>query len=168
VPARGLIGIRTALMTETRGTAMMSHDLVGWEPWKGEIRGRANGSLISDRTGPATSYALMKLEDRGTFFISPGDDVYEGCIVGEHIRPEDLDVNIVREKHVTNHRSATSDELVRMAAPRKMTLDEAIEFISSDECVEVTPDALRLRKVLLTMVDRARERSKKAAGTVSV
>ena len=167
VPARGLIGFRTHFLTETRGTGMLHHNFHAWEPWFGDLRTRKNGSLISDRIGRATPFALVKLEDRGIMFTEPGQDVYEGCIIGEHVRPEDLDVNIVREKHLTNMRSSGADVLVRLTPARKMSLDEALEFIRDDECVEVTPDGVRLRKVLLTMNERARERSRLAAERAS-
>jgi GTP-binding protein len=149
VPARGLIGFRTTFLSETRGTGQIHSHFHSWTPWMGELRLRQSGSLVADRPGPATQYAILKLEDRGTLFVEPTDDVYEGRIVGEHIRPEDLDVNIVREKHLTNHRSATGDELVRMNRARSLSLDEALEFIREDECVEVTPQHIRLRKQIL-------------------
>jgi GTP-binding protein len=142
---------------------MLHHNFHAWEPWAGVIRTRNSGSLVADRPGPATAYAIVKLEDRGSLFIKPGDQVYEGRVVGEHFRAEDLDVNIVREKHLTNMRSSTGDVLVRLNAARDMSLDEAIEFIRDDECVEVTPDQIRLRKLHLTMAERARERSRLAA-----
>jgi GTP-binding protein len=149
VPARGLIGFRTTFLSETRGTGQIHSHFHSWAPWMGELRLRQSGSLVADRPGPATQYAILKLEDRGSLFVEPTDDVYEGRIVGEHVRPEDLDVNIVREKHLTNHRSATGDELVRMNRARKLSLDEALEFIREDECVEVTPEHIRLRKQIL-------------------
>ncbi|MEO6867522.1 MAG: translational GTPase TypA [Gaiellales bacterium] len=160
VPARGLIGFRTTFLSTTQGTGQLHSSFHEWAPWMGELRIRKNGSLVADRPGPATQYAIGKLEDRGTMFIEPTDDVYEGRIVGEHIRPEDLDVNIVREKHLTNHRSATSDELVRMNRARTLSLDEALEFIREDECVEVTPAAIRLRKSILNASKRHTARSK--------
>jgi len=160
VPARGLIGFRTTFLSATQGTGQLHSTFHSWEPWMGELRLRQSGSLVADRPGPATQHAIVKLEDRGTLFVEPTDDVYEGRIVGEHIRPEDLDVNIVREKHLTNHRSATGDELVRMNRARVMSLDEALEFIREDECVEVTPDAIRLRKSILHAGARHQARSK--------
>ncbi|MCW2923739.1 MAG: typA [Thermoleophilia bacterium] len=160
VPARGLIGFRTTFLSATQGTGQLHSTFHAWEPWMGELRLRQSGSLVADRPGPATQHAIVKLEDRGTLFVEPTDDVYEGRIVGEHIRPEDLDVNIVREKHLTNHRSATGDELVRMNRARKMSLDEALEFIREDECVEVTPDAIRLRKSILHAGSRHSARAK--------
>ena len=160
VPARGLIGFRTTFLSATQGTGQLHSTFHSWERWMGELRLRQSGSLVADRPGPATQHAIVKLEDRGTLFVEPTDDVYEGRIVGEHIRPEDLDVNIVREKHLTNHRSATGDELVRMNRARTMSLDEALEFIREDECVEVTPDAIRLRKSILKAGERHTARSK--------
>jgi GTP-binding protein len=160
IPARGLIGVRTAFLSETRGTGQLHHVADGHDPWQGEIRTRSTGSLVADRPGTATAFALLKLEDRGSMFVRPGDDVYEGCIVGEHVRPEDLDVNIVREKHLTNHRSSTGDELVRLTPPRVLSLDEALEFVREDECVEVAPEVIRLRKTSLAAIDRHRERAR--------
>jgi GTP-binding protein len=160
VPARGLIGFRTIFLSATQGTGQLHSTFHSWEPWMGELRLRQSGSLVADRPGPATQYAISNLEDRGTLFVEPTDDVYEGRIVGEHIRPEDLDVNIVREKHLTNHRSATGDVLKTMNRARKMSLDEALEFIREDECVEVTPDAIRLRKSILNASQRHTARSK--------
>ncbi len=160
VPARGLIGFRTTFLSETRGTGQIHSHFHSWTPWMGELRLRQSGSLVADRPGPATQYAILKLEDRGTLFVEPTDDVYEGRIVGEHVRPEDLDVNIVREKHLTNHRSATGDELVRMNRARVLSLDEALEFIREDECVEVTPDAIRLRKSILAAGARQSAKAK--------
>ena len=164
VPARGLIGFRTTFLSATQGTGQLHSSFHSWEPWMGELRLRASGSLVADRPGPATQYAISKLEERGSMFVSPSDDVYEGRIVGEHIRPEDLDVNIVREKHLTNHRSATSDVLQTMTQARVMSLDEALEFVREDECVEVTPDAIRLRKTILQAGERARAYQKAKVG----
>jgi GTP-binding protein len=163
VPARGLIGFRTTFLSETRGTGQIHSHFHSWTPWMGELRLRQSGSLVADRPGPATQYAILKLEDRGTLFVEPTDDVYEGRIVGEHIRPEDLDVNIVREKHLTNHRSATSDVLTTMNRARKMSLDEALEFIREDECVEVTPEHIRLRKQILGASERQSAKAKAKA-----
>jgi GTP-binding protein len=156
VPARGLIGFRTEFLTETRGTGILHHVFDGWEPWQGALRTRGTGSLVADRPGKVTAYALMALQDRGTMFVAPGTEVYEGMIVGEHVRPEDLDVNIVREKHLTNMRSSTADELERLTPPKPPTLDEALEFVRDDECVEVTPATIRLRKVELAQHARAK------------
>jgi GTP-binding protein TypA/BipA len=157
VSARGLIGFRTEFLTETRGTGIMHHVFDRWERWAGELRTRTNGVLVSDRRGLTAQYSLMSLQERGTLFVGPGEEVYEGMIVGENARAEDLDVNPTKEKHLTNIRSSTSEVLERMATPRKLTLEEALEFVSDDECVEVTPDTVRLRKVVLGKVDRFKE-----------
>ena len=164
IPARGLIGIRDKFMTQTRGTGMLHHVFDGWMPWAGVIKSRHNGSLISDRSGVITPFSVLALQDRGTMFMGPGEDVYEGCIIGGNSRIEDLDVNIVREKKQTNIRSAGADELVRLTPPARKTLDEALEFIGDDEMVEVTPNYVRLRKRVLPMVDRQKEARKKARG----
>src|SRR5690242_4087906 len=145
VPARGLIGFRTEFLTETRGTGLLHHVFDRWEPWAGDMRLRPTGSLVADRTGKTASFALFNLQERGTLFVEPGEDVYEGMIVGENARAEDLDVNAVKEKHLTNMRSSTSDVLVRLVPPRKLSLDQALEFVREDECVEVTPHAVRLQ-----------------------
>ncbi|WP_016697361.1 translational GTPase TypA [Actinoalloteichus spitiensis] len=160
VPARGLIGFRTEFLTETRGTGIANHVFVGYQPWAGELRTRHSGSLVADRTGAVTSYAMIQLADRGTFFVEPGAAVYEGMVVGENPRAEDLDVNVCREKKLTNMRSSTGDELERLARPRKLGLEEALEFCSSDECVEVAPDVVRVRKTVLDSTQRARERAR--------
>jgi len=149
VPARGLIGFRTEFLTETRGTGLVHHVFDRWEPWHGELRTRPTGSLVSDRRGAVAAYALFNLQERGTLFVEPGDPVYEGMIVGENARAEDLDVNACKEKHLTNIRSSTADELVRLVPKRELSLDQALEFLREDECVEVTPAAVRLRKVEL-------------------
>jgi GTP-binding protein len=149
VPARGLIGFRTEFLTETRGTGLLHHVFDCWEPWHGELRTRPTGSLVADRRGRVAAFALFNLQERGTLFVEPGDEVYEGMIVGENSRPEDLDVNAVKEKHLTNMRSSTADELVRLVPRRELSLDQALEFLREDECVEVTPHAVRLRKVEL-------------------
>ncbi len=149
VPARGLIGFRTEFLTETRGTGLVHHVFDRWEPWHGELRTRPTGSLVADRRGTVAAYALFNLQERGTLFVEPGDPVYEGMIVGENSRAEDLDVNAVKEKHLTNIRSSTADELVRLVPKRELSLDQALEFLREDECVEVTPAAVRLRKVEL-------------------
>jgi GTP-binding protein TypA/BipA len=156
VPARGLIGFRTEFLTETRGTGLMHHVFDRWEPWAGEMRLRPTGSLVADRRGKTASFALFNLQERGTLFVEPGEDVYEGMIVGENARAEDLDVNAVKEKHLTNMRSSTSDVLVRLVPARKLSLDQALEFVREDECVEVTPHSIRLRKVQLGSVARAK------------
>jgi GTP-binding protein len=160
VPARGLIGFRTEFLTETRGTALVHRVFDRWEPWHGEVRTRPTGSLVADRRGTAASFALFKLQERGTLFISPGEEVYEGMIVGESSRADDLDVNATKEKHLTNIRSSTADELVRLIPKRELSLDQALEFLRVDECVEVTPHAVRLRKAILdATARRKRERS---------
>jgi GTP-binding protein len=154
VPARGLIGFRTEFMTETRGTGIMHHVFEGWERWAGELRTRNTGTLVSDRRGATAQYSLMSLQERGTLFVGPGEEVYEGMIVGESNRAGDLDVNVCKEKHLTNIRSSTSEVLVRLTPAKRMALEEALEFVAEDECVEVTPETVRLRKVELGKVDR--------------
>jgi len=154
VPARGLIGFRTEFLTETRGTGLVHHVFDRWEPWHGELRTRPSCSLVADRLGTVAAFALFNLQERGTLFVEPGDKVYEGMIVGENSRGEDLDVNAVKEKHLTNMRMSTSDELIRLVPKRELSLDQALEFLRSDECVEVTPQAVRLRKVGLGKTTR--------------
>jgi GTP-binding protein len=154
VPARGLIGFRTEFLTETRGTGLVHHVFDRWEPWHGELRTRPTGSLVADRDGRVAAFALFNLQERGTLFVGPGDEVYEGMIVGESSRAEDLDVNACKEKHLTNMRSSTADELVRLVPRRQLSLDQALEFLREDECVEVTPQAVRLRKVELDKTAR--------------
>jgi GTP-binding protein len=154
VPARGLIGFRTEFLTETRGTGLVHHVFDRWEPWHGELRTRPSGSLVSDRRGAVAAFALYNLQERGTLFVAPGDEVYEGMIVGENSRAEDLDVNATKEKHLTNMRSSTADELVRLVPKRELSLDQALEFLRADECVEVTPQAVRLRKAVLEATAR--------------
>lgn len=154
IPARGLVGFRTEFLTETRGTGILNHLFEGWQPWAGEITTRATGSLVADRQGSSASFALFGLQERGALFIGPGEQVYEGMIVGEHARPNDLDVNAVKEKQLTNMRSSTSDVLVRLTPPKALTLESAVEFLRSDECVEITPESIRLRKVMLDKNDR--------------
>ena len=156
VPARGLIGFRTEFMTETRGTGLLHHVFDRYEPWHGELRTRPTGSLVADRQGPTTSFALQNLQERGTMFVPPGTDVYEGMIVGENARGEDMQVNPTKEKKLTNMRSSTSDELVRLIPHKELSLEQALEFIREDECVEVTPHRVRLRKVILDANQRAR------------
>jgi GTP-binding protein len=154
VPARGLIGFRTEFLTETRGTGIMHHVFERWEPWAGELLTRTSGVLVADRRGATVTFSLFTLQERGSLFVGPGEEVYEGMIIGENARSEDLDVNPVKEKHLTNMRSSTSDVLVRLDAHRKLTLDEALEFVREDECVEVTPVSVRMRKAVLSKVDR--------------
>jgi GTP-binding protein len=154
VPARGLIGFRTEFLTETRGTGIMHHVFDRWEPWAGELLTRQTGALVADRRGETATYSLMTLQERGILFVGPGEEVYEGMIIGENARSEDLDVNPTKEKHLTNMRSSTADVLVRLDTHSKPTLDEALEFVREDECVEVTPGSVRLRKVVSSKVER--------------
>jgi GTP-binding protein len=156
IPARGLIGFRSQFMTDTRGTGIMNHLFAGWEPWHGPIPSRTTGALVADRPGPATAYAIWNLQERGEIFIDPGTEVYEGMIVGENARPNDLDVNVTKEKKQTNMRASTADEAVRLIPPRKLGLEQAIEFINDDELVEVTPKNIRLRKRILAGNQRPR------------
>ena len=168
VPARGLIGFRTEFLTETRGTGILHHVFEGWEPWHGELRTRPTGALVADRRGPSTAFAILNLQERGTLFISPGDELYEGMIVGENSRADDLDVNATKEKKLTNMRAASSEETVRLIPPRPLSLEQALEMIRSDECVEVTPKSIRLRKVELSATKRqsASSRRKRDAAAV--
>jgi GTP-binding protein len=168
VPARGLIGFRTEFQTETRGTGTLHHVFERFEPWHGELRPRPTGSLVSDRAGTTTSFALLNLQERGSLFVGPGTDVYEGMIVGENSRSEDLDVNATKEKKLTNMRSSTSDELVRLIPPRALSLEQALELVSEDECVEVTPLNVRLRKVELSAQRRQTVASRRARGLATV
>ncbi len=156
VPARALIGFRTEFLTETRGTGQLHHVFEGYEPWHGELRTRPTGSLVADRTGVSTGFALQTLQERGPMFVGPGEDVYEGMIVGENARAEDIDVNPTREKKLTNMRESTSEQFTRLIPKLVLTLEQALEFIREDECVEVTPNNVRLRKVLLPQQDRAK------------
>jgi GTP-binding protein TypA/BipA len=154
VPARGLIGFRTEFLTETRGTGIMHHVFEAWEPWAGELLTRQTGALVADRRGQTATYSLMTLQERGNLFVGPGEEVYEGMIIGENARSEDLDVNPTKEKHLTNMRSSTADVLVRLDTHHKPTLDEALEFVREDECVEVTPGSVRPRKLELAKLHR--------------
>jgi GTP-binding protein len=156
VPARGLIGFRTEFLTETRGTGLLHHVFEGFEPWHGELRTRPTGSLVADRGGVSTAFALLNLQERGSMFIGPGEEVYEGMIVGENSRSEDMSVNPTKEKKLTNMRSSTSEELVRLIPHRELSLEQALEFLREDECAEVTPKLVRLRKVTLAQLERAR------------
>ncbi|HWL42679.1 MAG TPA: translational GTPase TypA [Ilumatobacter sp.] len=165
VPARGLIGFRTEFLTETRGTGVISHIFEGYEPWFGDIRARERGSLVADRQGPATTYAMTNLQDRATMMVGPGTEVYMGMIVGENSRAGDMDVNICREKKLTNMRASSSDETIRLTPHRVLSLEHALEFIASDECVEVTPKNIRLRKVHLDPQDRHRANKQLASAT---
>jgi GTP-binding protein len=161
VPARGLIGFRTEFLTETRGAGIMHHVFEAWEPWHGELRTRPSGSLVADRRGAATAFAILNLQERGSLFIAPGVDLYEGMIVGENARAEDMDVNATKEKKLTNMRAAASDETVRLIPPRPLSLEQALEFIRDDECVEVTPKSIRLRKAELNQTKRQSAASKR-------
>jgi GTP-binding protein len=165
VPARGLIGFRTEFLTETRGTGLLHHVFDRWEAWAGELRLRPTGSLVADRRGQTASFALFNLQERGTLFVEPGAEVYEGMIVGENSRADDLDVNACKEKHLTNMRSSTSDVLVRLVPPRHLSLDQALEFVREDECVEVTPKSVRLRKAELDQTARVKAARARARAT---
>jgi GTP-binding protein len=156
VPARGLIGFRTDFLTDTRGTGIAHHVFDGYEPWFGEISTRPTGSLVADRSGAATTYAMFNLQERGTLFVEPTTEVYEGMIVGENSRSDDMDVNITKEKKLTNVRSSTAEELERLIPPRRLSLEQSLEFCREDECVEVTPEAVRIRKVVLDQNERAK------------
>jgi GTP-binding protein len=164
VPARGLIGFRTEFLTETRGTGILHHVFDRYEPWHGELRTRPSGSLVADRRGPTTTFALLNLQERGQLFVGPGVEVYEGMIVGENARAEDLDVNATKEKKLTNIRSSTADELIRLIPPRALSLEQALEFVREDEAVEATPASIRLRKAELAASRRQQAASRKARG----
>ena len=166
VPSRGLIGFRTEFLTITRGAGIASHVFDGYGPWVGEINARLRGSLIADRAGAVTAYAVDALSDRGTLFVGPGTLVYSGMVIGEYTRNEDLEVNIVREKKLTNMRMSTSDELVKLTPPTLLTLEQSLEFLANDECVEVTPESVRIRKVELDSHTRNRQRSRAARAAV--
>ncbi len=163
IPARGLIGFRTEFMTETRGTGMLHHVFDRYEPWAGEIRHRANGSLVADRKGPTTGYALVALQDRGVMFLGPGVEVYEGMIVGANSRSEDMDINPTKEKKLTNMRASSSDNFEKLIPHRQLSLEQALEMIAEDECVEVTPSSVRVRKVVLDAQTRGRSRKREKA-----
>jgi GTP-binding protein len=163
VPARSLIGFRTEFLTETRGTGLLHHVFEGYEPWHGEITTRPTGSLVADRRGLATSYALLNLQERGSMFVGPGTEVYEGMIVGENARSQDMDVNPTKERKLTNMRSSTSEELVRLIPHRELSLEQALEFVREDESVEVTPDVVRLRKAVLTAEQRGKLRTRSSS-----
>ncbi|WP_426506008.1 translational GTPase TypA [Dactylosporangium sp. McL0621] len=162
VPARGLIGFRTEFLTDTRGTGILHHVFESYEPWYGELRTRATGSLVADRAGVATPFAMMNLQERGSMFVEPTTEVYEGMIVGENSRADDMDVNITKEKKLTNMRSSAADETEKLIPPRKLSLEQALEFCREDECVEITPSAIRIRKVMLDQKDRERSARKRA------
>ena len=161
VPARGLLGFRSEFQTETRGTGQLHHVFEGYQPWAGEIKNRPNGSLIADRRGQATGYAIQALQERGILFVGVGEEVYEGMVVGENSRADDLDVNITKAKQMTNVRS-NAEVLVRLNPPHTMSLDQAIEYIQDGECIEVTPANIRLRKAVLSTSERNSQRSKAA------
>jgi GTP-binding protein len=165
VPARGLIGFRTEFLTDTRGTGIAHHVFERYEPWAGELRTRPTGSLVADRAGVATPFAMQNLQERGTMFVEPTTEVYEGMIVGENSRSDDMDVNIAKEKKLTNMRSSTGDELERLVPPRKLSLEQSLEFCRDDECVEVTPTAIRIRKTVLHAADRAKQRGRRKPAT---
>jgi GTP-binding protein len=154
VPSRGLIGLRSEMLTDTRGTAVMNSLFHSWVPWQGDIARRPTGSLVADRAGKATGYAIFNLQERGEIFVSPGAEVYEGMIVGENSRDADLNINIVKEKKLTNMRASTADDAIRLMPPRLLNLEQAIEFIRDDEFVEVTPQSIRLRKKILASNQR--------------
>ena len=156
VPSRGLIGFRTEFMTETRGTGQLHHVFEGYEPWHGDLRTRPSGSLVADRRGLTTQFALLNLQERGLLFVGPGEEVYEGMIVGENARADDMDVNPAKEKKLSNVRQSNAEELVRLIPKTQLSLEQALEFIREDEAVEVTPAHVRLRKVLLGQQDRVR------------
>ena len=160
VPARGLVGFRTEFLTETRGTGILHHVFDGWAPWAGDLKNRRNGAMVADRRGVVTSHALESLQERGQMFVAPTTEVYEGMIVGENARPEEMDVNPTKEKKLTNMRASSADNFERLTPPVLMTLEQALEYIGDDECVEVTPDAVRMRKVILDQQTRGRQRSK--------
>jgi GTP-binding protein len=161
VPARGLIGFRTEFLTETRGTGLLHHVFDRYEPWYGELRTRPTGSLVADRSGQTTGFALANLQERGTMFVGPGTEVYEGMIVGENSRSDDMDVNPTKEKKLTNMRSSTGEVLVPLIPHRELSLEQALEFCREDECVEVTPSAVRMRKVLLDVTERVKASRKR-------
>src|SRR5579862_4765283 len=164
IPSRGLIGLRSELLTDTRGTIVMNSLFDGYTEWQGEIPHRPTGALVADRPGTTTAYALWGLQERGELFVGPGIDVYEGMVIGENAKDTDLDVNVVREKKLTNMRASTADEAIRLVPFRQLNLEQAIEFIADDEFVEVTPKSLRLRKKILQ--SNKRKRSSMAAVVV--
>ncbi len=163
IPSRGIIGLRSNLLTATAGEAVMAHRLKGFEPYKGPIEMRTNGSLIAMETGNAFAYAINKLQDRGTFFVAPNEEIYAGQVVGESTRSDDIVINLTKSKKLTNMRASGSDEKTNIAPPKVFSLEEALEYIQGDEYVEVTPKCMRLRKILLSEIDR-----KRAAGKATV
>ena len=164
IPARGLIGFRSQFLTDTKGTGIMNHLFSSWEPWHGAIPSRINGALVADRAGVATAYAICNLQERGEIFIEPAIEVYEGMIIGENSRPNDMDVNVTKEKKQTNMRASSADEAIRLVPPRKLGLEQAVEFINDDELVEVTPTKIRLRKRILASNMRPKSKDKLEAG----
>ena len=164
VPARGLIGFRTEFLTETRGTGLLHHVHERYEPWFGDIRTRPTGSLVADRNGPTTGFALANLQERGTMFVGPGTEVYEGMVVGENSRSDDMDVNPTKEKKLTNMRQSSGDVLVPLIPHKQLSLEQALEWCREDECVEVTPATVRIRKVILDQTGRAKSNRKTKAG----
>jgi GTP-binding protein len=162
IPARGLIGFRSQFMTDTKGTGILNHIFAAWEPWHGVIPARASGALVADRAGVATAYAIYNLQERGEIFLDPSATVYEGMIIGENSRQNDMDVNVTKEKKQTNMRASTADEAIRLVPPRRLGLEQAIEFINDDELVEVTPSSIRLRKRVLAGNMRPKKESLKA------
>jgi GTP-binding protein len=159
VPSRGLIGFRGEFLTDTKGTGLLNTLLLRWDEWQGTISQRITGALVADRAGQATSYALYNLQERGELFIRPGIAVYEGMVIGENARDVDLDVNVVKEKKLTNMRASTSDEAIRLVPFRELSLEQALEFISDDELVEVTPQSIRMRKKILASNQRPKKRA---------
>ena len=167
VPSRGLIGFRTEFLTETRGTGIAHHVFDGYHPWFGELRTRQSGSMVADRTGSATPFAMLNLQERGSLFVEPTTEVYEGMVIGENSRQDDMDVNITKEKKLSNMRSSASDETERLIPPRRLSLEQSLEFCREDECVEVTRDAIRIRKLVLSGQERGRVLGKANRATVS-
>ena len=157
IPSRGIIGLNSLILTQTAGEAIMAHRFVGFKPWKGDIESRINGSLIAMEDGKAIAYAIDKLQDRGIFFIEPGDDIYEGQVVGESTRQDDLVLNVTKTKKLTNMRASGSDDKVQIAPAVKFSLEEALEYIQRDEYVELTPKSIRIRKIFLKETDRKRK-----------
>jgi GTP-binding protein len=156
IPARGIIGLRTSVLNVTAGEAIMAHRFKGYEPWKGDIPSRIAGALVAHETGTSIPYAMDKLQDRGRFFVSPGEDIYEGQVLGEHIRNNDLVINVTKTKKLTNMRASGSDDKVSLPPPTKFSLEQALEYIAEDEYVEVTPKSIRLRKIYLKEHERKR------------
>jgi GTP-binding protein len=163
VPARGLFGYSSDFMTDTRGEGILHHTFADWGPWAGNLRGRARGVLVADRQGSAVGYALFNLQERATLFVRPGDRVYTGMIVGENVRQDDMDVNVTKEKKLTNMRTTASDEHIKLEPPRRLTLELALEFIEDDELIEVTPGGIRLRKRILDANQRKKAARRKAS-----